>query len=79
MWEEDSETEGDWCKKNEIKKMVVEKPRNIKWEEGDLREEVQQGSIYTYPREAGAAGGTRASLLEGRDTVVCLLILSDGD
>lgn len=60
----------DWCKKNKIKKTVVEMRRNTKWEEGDLREEVLQGSIYTYPRRAGAAGGTRASLLQGRDTVV---------
>ena len=47
----------DWCKKNKIKKTVVEMRRNTKWEEGDLREEVLQGSIYTYPRRAGAAGG----------------------
>lgn len=51
---------GELMQENETKKRRRSK-ENTKWEEKDLREEVLQGSIYTYPSGAGAAGDTGVS------------------
>lgn len=52
----DREIEGEWCKKWDQEEREGERSKeNTKWEENDLREEVLQGSIYTYPSRARAA------------------------